>query len=93
MQLQRRYFLSSGLMNKELERKFGTFLFYMLTAARILYVQRWKDTLISTTEEWKVMELMEMAKWTALIKEKNLSGSWKLLLDLSLKNEKKNQNF
>lgn len=72
MQLQRRYFLSSGLMDKELERRFGTFLFYMLTASRILYVQRWKDTLISTTEEWKVMELMEMAKWTTLIKgEKN----------------------
>lgn len=45
--------------------------YYMLTVARILYAQRQKDKLIPKMEEWmgKMMELTEMAKLTALIKE------------------------
>lgn len=47
-------------MAKELERKCGTLLLYMMIGTRILQTQRWKDTLILTMEDW--MQLAEMAK-------------------------------
>lgn len=49
-----------GLMDKE--KKSRTLLLCILIAARMLYVQKWKDTLIATMEEWleKLMELAEI---------------------------------
>ena len=43
----------------------------MITAARLLYAQKWKNETIPTMNEWlmKMMELAAMAKLTALIKE------------------------
>lgn len=49
----------------------------MLTVVRILHAQRWKDSLITTVEEWMVkgMELLEIAKINCFIKDNNLSSS------------------
>lgn len=62
----------------------------MIRGARLLYLQRWKDSQVPTMEEWMVnlMELVEMAKPIALVKEKSnftfnfinfTSSTWKLL--------------
>lgn len=47
----------------------------MVTAARFLYAQRWKDLQIPKMEEWlaKLMELAEMAKLRDFVKEKTLT--------------------
>uniref|UniRef100_A0A670Y998 Uncharacterized protein n=1 Tax=Pseudonaja textilis TaxID=8673 RepID=A0A670Y998_PSETE len=87
-----------GLMGKELEKKkYGTLLLYMLTAARLWYAQKWKDTSVLIMDEWlqKLMELTEMAKLTTLIKEKNIStfvSTWRHLLNFVLEVEK-NKTF
>ena len=75
-----------GLMDQQLEKSYGSLFLYMITAVRVLYAQRWKDSIIPTMEEWmvKLMELAEMAKLTALIREKTLTNfmaNWKPLLD------------
>lgn len=43
----------------------------MLTVARILYVQNWKDVLIPIMEKWmeKLLEPSKIEKLTALIKK------------------------
>lgn len=61
----------------------------MLTAAITFYVQKWKDILIPTMDYWleKLMELAEMGKLNALIKEKNTNNfdsTWKPLLHFLL---------
>lgn len=45
-------FFLLGLMYKELERKFGTLLQYILTGARMLFIRRWKAIVIPTMEKW-----------------------------------------
>uniref|UniRef100_A0A8C5STB0 Uncharacterized protein n=1 Tax=Laticauda laticaudata TaxID=8630 RepID=A0A8C5STB0_LATLA len=64
----------------------------MLTAASLHYAQKWKVPSIPTMDEWlqKLMELAEMDKLTALIKEKKNTfiSTWKPLLDFVLEVEK-----
>lgn len=48
--LKPKIFLLS-LMVKQRETSYGNLLLYMTTAARLLYVQRWKDLQILTMEE------------------------------------------
>lgn len=67
------------MLDKELETKFGTLLFYMLTVARNgKKFPQWKH-------EWKkYVELVEMATLIILINEKNLASfvsTWKPLPD------------
>ena len=40
-----------GLMDQQLERKYGILFLYMITAARLLCAQRWKVAQIPTVEE------------------------------------------
>ena len=60
-----------GLMDKNVKDKGGSLFSYMITAARLLYAQKWKNETIPMVNEWitKVMELAEMAKLTTIIKE------------------------
>lgn len=48
---------------------------YTLTTAKLLYMQRWNDYEIPTTEEWlvKKIEFAEMEKLTCLIREKSVT--------------------
>lgn len=47
MQLRLEIFLQ-GLMGKQLEKKLWKFVLDLITAARLLYVQRWKDSALPT---------------------------------------------
>ena len=60
-----------GIMDKQLNEKGETLFWYMTTAARLLYAQNWKNETIPMMEEWmlKILELAEMAKLTAIIRE------------------------
>ena len=78
-----------GLMDQQLEKQHGTLFLYMITAAKLIYAQRWKDAQIPSMEDWmiKLMELAQMAKLTALIRENTVTGFvsiWKPLLDYLL---------
>ena len=80
-------------MDKQLEKSHGTLFLYMITAARLLYAQRWKDSALHTMEEWlvKMMELAEMAKLTSLIREKTITmftADWKPLIAFLPETEK-----
>ena len=58
-------------MDKNVKEKGGSLFLYMITAARLLYAQKWKNEIIPTVNEWiiKMMELAEMATLTTIIKE------------------------
>lgn len=76
-----------AIIYKQLEKSQGTLFLYMVTAARLLYAQRWKEPISPTMEEWmiKMMELVKMAKLTFFIREKTLRKfmvDWKSFLDL-----------
>ena len=80
-------------MEKELEKQHGVLLLYMIMAAKQLYAQQWKDPQILTVEDWivKLMDLSQMAKLTALIREHSVSAfilTWQPLLDYLLAIEK-----
>lgn len=53
-----------NVIDFELEKKCGKILFYMLSAARIIYAQNWKSKIIPSKEEWtyKLLDMMEMDK-------------------------------
>lgn len=57
-------------MDRQLEKI--AFTYNMVTAAKLLYEQSWKDLEIRTTEEWwvKMTVFAEVAKLTHLIREK-----------------------
>lgn len=64
-----------------LEKDYGTLLQYMISAARLLYTQRWKDPLWAPVEKGL---LVEVAKSTCLIREKSLLTfvkDWMSLID------------
>lgn len=58
-----------GLMDKQLDKKHGTFFLYMIITARLLYARRIKRLAMGMV---KFMELTEMAKLANLVKEKIL---------------------
>ena len=65
----------------------------MITAARLLYAQKWKNETIPTANEWimKMMELAEMAKLTTIIKEGSVikfMSDWKLFIEFLQETEK-----
>lgn len=64
-----------GLTDNQLEKTRGRLLLYRVTAAELLYVQRWKNTERSTLEDqtMKMTELAEMTKLTYLIRDKTRS--------------------
>lgn len=64
-----------GLIPKQLEKTHGRLFQYMTTAPRLLYAQRWKDSILLTMEEWlvKLTDFADMDKLISLIREKTLS--------------------
>lgn len=56
-------------MDSQLEKTYERLVLYMVTASKLLYTQRWKNTEISTMEDWivKMVEFLEIAKLTSLI--------------------------
>lgn len=58
-----------GLMNKQLEKNMELFLY--MTAVRLLYAQRCRDSTLPRMVEWivKMMALAEMARLASLIRE------------------------
>lgn len=56
-----------GLMDSQLEKKTcGRSFSCMITAARLLYVQRWKVSEMSMIGEWLV-NMMNLQKWQNLL--------------------------
>lgn len=69
-----------GLMDKQLDKKHGTFFLYMIITERLLYARRIERFVMGMVT---FMELTEMAKLANLVKEKILSSfvsKWKSLL-------------
>ena len=64
-----------------------------MTAARLLYAQNWKGKIEPTTEEWllQALELVEMAKLTAIMGEKltlRFIAKWNPFVDFMRGREK-----
>lgn len=64
-----------GLMEEDLQKKHGKLLLNMITAARIIFAQQWKEEYLPMIEEWiiKVIDLAQMAKLTEMMKDKSLA--------------------
>ena len=50
LQLKPELFLL-GLMDQQFEKQHGTLFLYMITAARLLYAQRWKDAQVPSMDD------------------------------------------
>lgn len=77
-------YLLSMVINEKLEQKYGKLIFYMTTAARILYAAKWKDKEAQNINVWllKLYEFMETDKLTQLLKGKMMQSfkkEWELL--------------
>lgn len=62
--------------DNQIEKNNAVIIRYMTTAARLSYAQYWKLNKAHTVEEWvvKVLETAEIAKLSALIKDKSLTN-------------------
>ena len=75
-----------GIVGSEIPKKCKKVYMYAITAARILYAQRWKQEETPSKEEWlqKMMEFAEMAKLMATLRdqEENIFyQEWKCFAD------------
>lgn len=57
-----RIFFWLRLIDRQLEKSPGILLLCMITPARLLYMQIWKDSEIPTTGEWLV-KMVEQQRW------------------------------
>lgn len=73
-----------GIEYNVLPKNFWSLFMYLTTAARLVYAQQWKNVNVPNKDDWlnKVLELAEMAKLTALIRDQYeiFKKDWKPLL-------------
>uniref|UniRef100_A0A670IED3 Reverse transcriptase domain-containing protein n=1 Tax=Podarcis muralis TaxID=64176 RepID=A0A670IED3_PODMU len=61
-----------GILGKDIEKKDSKFVYYAVTAARIILAQKWKKQEVPTTEEWrsKLLDYAELDRLTGKIRYK-----------------------
>lgn len=72
-------YLLNIISDDKLEQKYGKLLFYMISAGRMVYTQKWKMKTIPNVKDWliKLYDVIETDKLRHLLKKNSMNTSEK----------------